>query len=281
MVQPEGSHASPPPPEEADPNRTDQSEKPSAAVAADDDAGAAAPADASKGSSTTASQPRPKMPKQVYSFLFKYVLIGECGVGKSSLLQRFARDTFPETHVYTIGVDFDVKTLEGANGGMVKLQLWDTAGQERFQTITTTYYRGANGVIIVYDMNDDKSLESILKWIRDTEHYCSEDAVVVIVGSKKDLSPSQGNTRHGSEEVREFLEKNKDTVKASNIFGVYEVSAKTGEGVDKVFQDMTDRLVTLNLNDRNPLRGGRKGKPGRADIVRLGPGKAKTKSKCC
>jgi Ras-related protein Rab-1A len=86
-----------------------------------------------------------------YDYLFKIVIIGNSAVGKSSLLMRFTDDSFSETHLATIGVDFRFRTLE-IDGKIAKLQIWDTAGQERFRTITSAYYKGADAVIMVYDI---------------------------------------------------------------------------------------------------------------------------------
>uniref|UniRef100_A0A3Q3KKN7 small monomeric GTPase n=1 Tax=Monopterus albus TaxID=43700 RepID=A0A3Q3KKN7_MONAL len=100
-----------------------------------------------------------------YDFLFKLLLIGDSGVGKTCLIIRFAEDNFNSTYISTIGIDFKVKTIE-VDGKKVKLQVWDTAGQERFKTITTAYYRGAMGIILVYDITDEKSFQNIQNWMK-------------------------------------------------------------------------------------------------------------------
>ena len=96
---------------------------------------------------------------------FKILLIGDSGAGKSSILQRFSDDCFAATFITTIGVDFRIKTID-IRGDRIKLQIWDTAGQERFHTITTSYYRGAMGIMLVYDITNAKSFDNIAKWLR-------------------------------------------------------------------------------------------------------------------
>nr|KAF6308370.1 RAB1A, member RAS oncogene family [Myotis myotis] len=107
-----------------------------------------------------------------YDYLFKLLLIGDSGVGKSCLLLRFADDTYTESYISTIGVDFKIRTIE-LDGKTIKLQIWDTAGQERFRTITSSYYRGAHGIIVVYDV---------------TDRYASENVNKLLVGNKCDLT---------------------------------------------------------------------------------------------
>ncbi|KAK0179426.1 hypothetical protein PV327_005179 [Microctonus hyperodae] len=119
-----------------------------------------------------------------YDHLFKLLIIGDSGVGKSSLLLRFADNTFNGSYITTIGVDFKIRTVE-VDGERVKLQIWDTAGQERFRTITSTYYRGTHGVIVVYDVTSGDSFANVKRWLHEIEHNC--DIVNrVLVGNKND-----------------------------------------------------------------------------------------------
>jgi len=106
-----------------------------------------------------------------YDLLFKLLLIGDSGVGKTCILFRFSDDSFTSTFISTIGIDFKIKTID-FKGKRIKLQIWDTAGQERFNTITTSYYRGAMGLMLVYDITNRKSFESIAKWLRNIDEVC-------------------------------------------------------------------------------------------------------------
>uniref|UniRef100_A0A8C8DYB8 small monomeric GTPase n=1 Tax=Oryzias sinensis TaxID=183150 RepID=A0A8C8DYB8_9TELE len=106
--------------------------------------------------------------QKTYDLLFKLLLIGDSGVGKTCVLFRFSDDAFNTTFISTIGIDFKIKTVE-LQGKKIKLQIWDTAGQERFHTITTSYYRGAMGIMLVYDISNTKSFENISKWLRNID----------------------------------------------------------------------------------------------------------------
>uniref|UniRef100_A0A915LLN5 Ras-related protein Rab-35 n=1 Tax=Meloidogyne javanica TaxID=6303 RepID=A0A915LLN5_MELJA len=123
-------------------------------------------------------------PSRDYDFLFKLLIIGDSGVGKSSLLLRFSDNTFSANYITTIGVDFKIRTIT-VKGYKVKLQIWDTAGQERFRTITSTYYRGTHGVVVVYDVTTQDSFANVKRWLHEIETNC-ENVQRILVGNKLD-----------------------------------------------------------------------------------------------
>lgn len=136
----------------------------------------ATPAGASAASSKSAA----------YDYLIKLLLIGDSGVGKSCLLLRFSDDSFTPSFITTIGIDFKIRTID-LEGKRIKLQIWDTAGQERFRTITTAYYRGAMGILLVYDVTDEKSFNNIRNWIRNIEQHATESVNKILIGNKCDM----------------------------------------------------------------------------------------------
>ncbi|KAJ3618344.1 hypothetical protein MTP99_006352 [Tenebrio molitor] len=164
-----------------------------------------------------------------YDHLFKLLIIGDSGVGKSSLLLRFADNTFSGSYITTIGVDFKIKTVS-LDGQKVKLQIWDTAGQERFRTITSTYYRGTHGVIVVYDVTNGESFANVKRWLHEIEQNC--DVVNrVLVGNKND-TPDRKVVL--TEDAQRFA----DTMNIQ----LFETSAKDNINVEEMFMAIT-RLV--------------------------------------
>jgi Ras-related protein Rab-11A len=121
-----------------------------------------------------------------YDYLFKIVLIGDSGVGKSNILTRFTKNEFNIDTKSTIGVEFATRTMN-IDGKMVRAQIWDTAGQERYRAITSAYYRGAVGALIVYDMTKIQTFESVKKWLKELRDHGADNMVVMLVGNKNDL----------------------------------------------------------------------------------------------
>jgi len=119
------------------------------------------------------SQKKPLLSSS-YDLLIKLLIIGDSGVGKSCMLLRFVDDSYTSSFITTIGIDFKIKTIE-LDGKRVKLQIWDTAGQERFRTITTAYYRGAMGLLLVYDVTNDDSFRNVTNWSRNVDQHAAEN----------------------------------------------------------------------------------------------------------
>mmetsp|Transcript_29843 Transcript_29843/g.30278 ORF Transcript_29843/g.30278 Transcript_29843/m.30278 type:complete len:206 (+) Transcript_29843:133-750(+) len=172
------------------------------------------------------------MSKRDYDHLFKLVLIGDSGVGKSCLLLRFADDAFTESYISTIGVDFRFRTVK-VEKKTVKLQIWDTAGQERFRTITSAYYRGADGIIMVYDVTNQESFEHVNDWLSEVNRYASEGTCKLLVGNKSD----KGDKVVSSEKARAFAD--------SLGIPFLETSAKNASNVEEAFLTMTAELIKM------------------------------------
>lgn len=208
-------------------------------------------------------------------FLFKLVLIGDSGVGKSCLLLRFADDSFTDSYISTIGVDFRFRTITIAKK-TVKLQIWgtfsaprlalltrliDTAGQERFRTITSAYYRGAHGIIMVYDVTSDESFEHVEEWLSEVNRHASESTIKLLVGNKADL-----------EERREVPTDRAQRFADNLGISFLETSAKNATNVETAFHTMAEELIKVkDLTGAGSSRGD----------VSLKPVNGNRKPKCC
>ena len=217
-------------------------------------------------SSTTSSssQKKQKLSKaKQFDYTFKIVMIGDSGVGKSCILLRFADDKFNENFYATIGVDFRFKHIS-IDGKNVKLQIWDTAGQERFKTITSAYYRGADGIIIVYDITDRSSFAHIKDWLDDVSKYTDDDPFKIIIGNKCDL---ESNRQVTTNDIKSMFE--------TTGIEVVEASAKKSIKINEIMEIITKKLIEKAIKKKdsdqmNPTQGGMSlagGKKGNANDI--------------
>merc|ERR1712007_65636 len=159
-----------------------------------------------------------------YDYMFKLILIGNSSSGKTWLLLRFADDIFSDCHISTIGVDYRIVPVQIDEKAVVKCHIWDTAGEERFRTITQAYYRGANGVVIVFDVTDRVSFDSVPRWREAVATNASKDLPYCIVGAKEDLRCQREVTEAEAVEL------------AADLGAEYfEVSAKSNTNVAQPF----------------------------------------------
>eukprot|EP00742_Colponemidia_sp_Colp-10_P001459 GILJ01001569.1.p1 GENE.GILJ01001569.1~~GILJ01001569.1.p1 ORF type:complete len:206 (-),score=21.95 GILJ01001569.1:148-765(-) len=168
---------------------------------------------------------------ETYDHLFKLLLVGDTGVGKSSILLRFCDDKFDEHMQSTIGVDFKVKYME-VEGRRLKVTIWDTAGQERFRTLTSAYYRGAQGVILVYDVSRRETFESLEMWLKEVNIYSTNtDAVKLLVGNKIDMAERAVSKADGEAFAR------------SHSMMFIETSAKTKVGIQQAYEEVVRKIL--------------------------------------
>uniref|UniRef100_M4ASF7 small monomeric GTPase n=2 Tax=Xiphophorus maculatus TaxID=8083 RepID=M4ASF7_XIPMA len=173
---------------------------------------------------------------QNFDYMFKVLIIGNSSVGKTSFLFRYADDSFTSAFVSTVGIDFKVKTIY-RNDKRVKLQIWDTAGQERYRTITTAYYRGAMGFLLMYDITSQESFCAVQDWATQIKTYSWDSAQVVLVGNKMDL-----------EDDRQVPKADAQRVATELGFQFFEASAKDNINVKQVFDKLVD-LICEKMNE--------------------------------
>ena len=154
--------------------------------------------------------------------LYKILLLGDSTVGKTCFLLRFMEDSFIDLHMATIGLDYKLKTMILEEQKIVKVQIWDTAGQDKFRAITRNYYKGASGIILIFDVTNTKSFENIKKWINEIKEEISENVSIVLIGNKIDNVKERKITKEQGEKI-------------ANEIGTkfFETSAKTGEGINE------------------------------------------------
>ena len=165
--------------------------------------------------------------------IFKVLIIGDSSVGKSNILLRFSDNIFHDTFLPTIGVDFKIRNVK-LDTHTVKLNIWDTAGQERFKTITSTYYKGAHGIILVYDITDRESFNNIGNWLNEVKKHAGGQVVKLLVGNKCDLEEERVVS---SVEGKEFAD--------GLGIGFLETSAKQRINIDESFMTLTKQVYEL------------------------------------
>ena len=174
-----------------------------------------------------------------YDLMFKILLLGDSGVGKSSLLLRYTKNEFISDMRSTIGVEFALKYITIDNY-QLKIQIWDTAGMERYRSITNAYYKGAKGVIVLYDICRKKSFENVDKWIDDFKSKADDDAVIILIGNKSDL-----------DDKREVSKEEGESKAQMNKFAFMETSAKDNNNVQKAFETLFSEIVKIYKNKNN------------------------------
>jgi len=188
-----------------------------------------------------------------YDYLFKVVLIGDSGVGKSNLLSRFTRGEFNLESKSTIGVEFATKSIQ-SDSKTIKAQIWDTAGQERYRAITSAYYRGAVGALLVYDISKRNSYDSVARWLKELRDHADPQIVIMLVGNKKDLRHMR---QVQTDEAKEFCKQNKlffietSALADSNVATAFETILK------EIYRQISRKIVSSDSgqNSFQPSQG--------------------------
>merc|ERR1712039_1147924 len=181
-------------------------------------------------------------PDDDYDYLFKVVIIGDSGVGKSNLLSRFTRNEFHLDSKSTIGVEFATRSIQH-DGKTIKAQIWDTAGQERYRAITSAYYRGAVGALLVYDISKQITFENVERWLNELRDHADSNIVIMLVGNKSDLKHLRAVA---TEDASQFSEK--------HGLSLIETSALESTNVEEAFQKILTEIY--NITGRNANTGG-------------------------
>jgi small GTP-binding protein len=203
-------------------------------------------------------------PNADYDYLLKIIMVGDSGVGKSALLKSFMGEEFTKHYVSTIGVDFEIKQVV-MNDKKVHMQIWDTAGQERFRTITTSYYRSSDAILLVFDVTDPNSFKNIHAWLEDVRQYARKDVDIMLVGNKVDLEKDR---KVEFKTAKDFAE--------DNFIPYMETSAKTNFNVNQAFNSVAmaalqEKMAEKDRVDENSSKPGsgynrlKSNKPARLD----------------
>ncbi|GAM83709.1 hypothetical protein ANO11243_016980 [Dothideomycetidae sp. 11243] len=204
-------------------------------------------------------------------FLFKVVLIGDSGVGKSNLLSRFTRNEFNLDTKSTIGVEFATRSIQ-VDAKTIKAQIWDTAGQERYRAITSAYYRGAVGALLVYDISKHQTYENVQRWLKELREHADSNIVIMLVGNKSDLRHLRAVP---TEEAKQFA--------SENNLSFIETSALDASNVELAFQNILTeiyRIVSQKTGMQDDAKQGPSG-PGISLEPTQAPGSGNKGTQCC
>ncbi|KTW28116.1 GTP-binding protein ypt3 [Pneumocystis carinii B80] len=206
-----------------------------------------------------------------YDYLFKVVLIGDSGVGKSNLLSRFTRNEFNLESKSTIGVEFATRSIQ-VDGKTIKAQIWDTAGQERYRAITSAYYRGAVGALLVYDITKQGSYDSVQRWLKELSDHADSNIVIMLVGNKSDLRHLRAVS---TEDGKNFAAECKLSFIETSALDSTNVEVAFQTILNEVYQSMSTKNTDSNDLITRPTEG--------QTIIVSSSSKENTKStgKCC
>ncbi|KAI6120502.1 GTPase [Pisolithus thermaeus] len=202
-----------------------------------------------------------------YDYLFKVVLIGDSGVGKSNLLSRFTRNQFNMDSKSTIGVEFATRSIN-VDGKLIKAQIWDTAGQERYRAITSAYYRGAVGALLVYDISKQATFANVTRWLKELRDHADSNIVIMLVGNKSDLKhlravPTEEATNFATQNELSFIETS--ALDASNVDSAFQtiltdiyriVSSKTLDQSGDSVKAPTSDTIPVAIDSSAPAKSG-------------------------
>lgn len=211
-----------------------------------------------------------------YAYLFKYIIIGDTGVGKSCLLLQFTDKRFQPVHDLTIGVEFGARMITIDNK-QIKLQIWDTAGQEAFRSITRSYYRGAAGALLVYDITRRETFSHLTTWLEDARQHSNSSMVIMLIGNKCDLdSRREVKKEEGEAFAREhgliFMETSAKT--AANVEEAFINTAK------EIYEKIQEGVFDIN-NEANGIKIGPQLSPANNQGMGSGGQSASGSSGCC
>jgi len=209
------------------------------------------------------------MDPPVYDYLFKIVIIGDSGVGKSNLLSRFTRNEFLADCKSTIGVEFATRSLE-IDGRQIKAQIWDTAGQERYRAITAAYYRGAAGVLLVYDITKASTFKNLDRWLNEMKNHSDPAVLSIVIGNKADLA-----------HLRAVKTEDGEQFAATHKFSFLETSALTADNIDVAFKTLLTQIYHQRVSETSYESGSQTSVPSMTGPVVFPESEKSGKSSCC